>query len=230
MTTDMWLRNLAAFGMQSGLLVVGGYLLAKAFRLDEPRAAFAYWRVLLVACLLLPVCQPWQTVVSQTAAISALTDAVTTPVVKTLPDPNAAATAASPSLERLIAIILGVGVVVRAGWLAIGAWVLARIRRDADVLDPVPDAIASAQALVVRPRGYAFPAGSPARSPSASGAPSSSFRRRLLHSTRRCNTQSPVTNCFTCVVATGSFRCSRRAFEPCSGFILACGGSFGAFS
>jgi hypothetical protein len=26
MTTDMWLRNLAAFGLQSGVLVAGGYL------------------------------------------------------------------------------------------------------------------------------------------------------------------------------------------------------------
>jgi TonB family protein len=148
MTTGMWLRNLAAFGMQSGLLVVGGYLLAKAFRLDEPRAAFAYWRVLLVACLLLPVCQPWQTVANQTAAMSVLAGPVTTPVMKTLPDANPGATAAWPSLERLIVFVLWIGVVVRAGWLAIGAWVLGRIRRDADVLDPVPDAIARAQDLV----------------------------------------------------------------------------------
>ena len=41
MTTEMWLRNLMAFGLQSGLLVTGGYLLAKAFRINEPRAALA---------------------------------------------------------------------------------------------------------------------------------------------------------------------------------------------
>ena len=69
MTTDLWLRNLTAFGFQSGVLVAGGYLLAKALRIDEPRAALAYWRVILVVCLLLPFCQPWHAVMSQAVVI-----------------------------------------------------------------------------------------------------------------------------------------------------------------
>jgi len=61
---------------------------------------------------------------------------------------NVGTASAWPSVERLIAITLWIGIVVRAAWLAIGAWVLGRIRRDADTLDPVPDAIARAQDLV----------------------------------------------------------------------------------
>src|SRR5262245_30944195 len=148
MTTDMWLRNLTAFGLQSGVLVAGGYLLAKAFRIDEPRAALSYWRVLLVACLLLPFCQPWHSVMSQpvvaTVASGAAADAAATTVAHT----DSAAVPAGPSIERLIAIVLWVGIVVRAAWLAIGAWVLGRIRRDADALDPIPEPIARAQDLV----------------------------------------------------------------------------------
>ena len=147
MTTDMWLRNLAAFALQSGALVMGGYLLAKAFRFDEPRVALAYWRLLLVACLLLPFCQPWRSITHHALVATVTTSAPADPAATTVrTDP--AALPASPSMERVIAVVLWVGIVVRAAWLAIGAWVLGRIRRDADRLDPVPEAIARAQDLV----------------------------------------------------------------------------------
>ena len=60
MTADLWPRNLGAFAAQAGLLVLAGGLLARAFRFDEPRASLAYWRTLLLACLVLPLCQPWK--------------------------------------------------------------------------------------------------------------------------------------------------------------------------
>lgn len=148
MTTDMWLRNLTAFGLQSGVLVAGGYLLAKAFRLDEPRAALAYWRVLLVMCLLLPFCQPWHSVTGHAVVATVASDGAADAVATTVAHPDSAAVPAWPSIERLIAIVLWVGMVVRAAWLAIGAWVLGRIRRDADALDPIPPPIARAQDLV----------------------------------------------------------------------------------
>jgi bla regulator protein blaR1 len=148
MTIDMWLRNLTAFALQSGVLVAGGYLLAKAFRIDEPRAALAYWRVLLVACLLLPFCQPWDSVTGPAVVASVTSDAAADAVATTVAHTDSVAVPAWPSIERLIAIVLWVGIAVRAAWLAIGAWVLGRIRRDADALDPIPDPIARAQDLV----------------------------------------------------------------------------------
>jgi bla regulator protein BlaR1 len=143
MTTDMWLRNLGAFGIQSGLLIGAGFVLARVLRIDKPHAALAYWRALLLACLLLPFCQPWHTVASHVTTIAA----ATLPANQTIAvaAPAGAATPAWPSAERLIAIAVAVGVVVRAVWLAIGVWVLGRIRREADALDPVPEAIARAQ-------------------------------------------------------------------------------------
>jgi len=148
MTTEMWLRNLMAFGLQSGLLVTGGYLLAKAFRINEPRAALAYWRVLLVACLLMPFCQPWHAATTQIPVMTATPGPIAGAVVNSLPGGNVGAPADWPSVERLIAIALCIGIAVRAAWLAIGAWMLRRIRRDAATLDPVPDAIVRAQELV----------------------------------------------------------------------------------
>ena len=144
MTTDLWLRNLVAFGLQSGLLVLGGWALAKLFRIDDPRGALTYWRALLVGCLLLPFCQPWYTVTTPSVEIatagsiagSAFRHAVNAPAT---PVP------AWPSLENLIAIALGTGVLVRAVWLSIGACALGRIRREAVALDPIPEAIARAQ-------------------------------------------------------------------------------------
>jgi hypothetical protein len=61
MTASMWLRNLAAFGLQAGVLVLAAAALARAFRIQTPRAALAYWRTLLLVCVLLPFCQPWKT-------------------------------------------------------------------------------------------------------------------------------------------------------------------------
>ena len=148
MTTDMWLRNLAAFGLQSGVLVAGGYLLAKAFRIDQPRAALVYWRVLLAACLLLPFCQPWQSVAGQPVVATVTSGSPAGVPATTVAHTESPATPLRPSIERLIAIVLWVGIVVRGAWLALGAWVLGRIRRDADRLDPVPEPIARAQHLV----------------------------------------------------------------------------------
>ncbi len=148
MTTDMWLRNLIAFGLQSGVLVAGGYLLAKAFRIDEPRAALAYWRALLVACVLLPLCQPWQSVSTQVIATTMTSGSAGDVALTTAGHTDLTSVPSRLSIERLIAIVLWIGIAVRAAWLAIGAWVLGRIRRDAAPLDPIPEPIARAQNLV----------------------------------------------------------------------------------
>ena len=116
MTTDLWLRNLGAFGLQSGVLVAGGCVLAKVFGLDNPRAALAYWRALLAACLLLPFCQPWHEVMITPAVVAALPAAVTDAVAKSLPHANVASEAGWPSVERLIATALWIGWSSRTSW------------------------------------------------------------------------------------------------------------------
>src|SRR4029450_11074112 len=75
MTGEVGLRNLGAFAVQAGLLVLAGAFLARVFRIREPRASLSYWRTLLVVCLLLPVRPPWPV-----AATSSLTWTVAAPV------------------------------------------------------------------------------------------------------------------------------------------------------
>ena len=53
------LDNLAAIAIQAGVLALAGAPLPWLFRIRSPRARLAYWRALLLACLLLPALQPW---------------------------------------------------------------------------------------------------------------------------------------------------------------------------
>jgi bla regulator protein BlaR1 len=147
MTATLWVRNLGAFAIQAGLLIMAGVILARAFRIETPRAALAYWRGLLLTCLLLPFCQPWHTVADAPAGVT--TVASTAEVGSdTKLAPAASATPAWPPVERAVAIALLAGLMVRSCWLAIGAWVLGRIRRDASKLDPLPEPMARAQQRV----------------------------------------------------------------------------------
>ena len=148
MTAAMWLRNLVAFAVQAGVLVLAGSLLARLFRIREPRASLAYWRTLLVVCLLLPLCQPWQTVAAPS------TEGVTTAPVADAPTESVSearvpsAERGSISFERVVLIVLAAGLASRGAWLVIGAWVLGRIRREATPLEPLPEAITRAQERV----------------------------------------------------------------------------------
>lgn len=146
MTAAMWVRNLGAFAIQAGLLITAGVILARVFPIETPRAALAYWRALLLACLLLPFCQPWHAVATAPVVTTVATTAEI--VGDTSLAPAAAATFALPPVERLVAIALWAGLVVRGCWLAVGAWVLGRLRRDASELDPLPEPIARAQERV----------------------------------------------------------------------------------
>jgi bla regulator protein BlaR1 len=143
MTARMVLANIVSFGLQITVLVAAGAALARVFRIDEPRAMLAYWRTLLLACLLLPLCQPWNTVMPPV-----LTTTTVTPVSGAAP-----AGALAPVTPRsvtwptasLVLIALGAGIAARALWLTIGACGLRRLRRDASPLDPLPESVRHAQ-------------------------------------------------------------------------------------
>jgi TonB family protein len=147
MTAEMWLRNLAAFSMQAGLLVLAGGVLARAFRVEEPRASLAYWRTLLLACLALPFCQTWKPARAVAVeAVHVLPDADT--LTRAASGLQAASVWAWPSLDQIVLIVAVGGIAARAVWLALGAWALGRIRREASALDPLPETIRQAQARV----------------------------------------------------------------------------------
>jgi TonB family protein len=148
MTASMWLRNLTAFAMQAGLLVLAGAALARTFRIRAPRAALAYWRALLLACVLLPFCQPWQTMAVAPIEQAALSTRGADGVSVLAAGSQAASSSGWPSTDNLILLVVVAGIVARTLWLALGAFALGRIRREASPLDPLPDTIKLAQQRV----------------------------------------------------------------------------------
>jgi bla regulator protein BlaR1 len=144
MTTRLVLSNIASFGLQVTVLVAAGAALARAFRIDEPRAMLAYWQTLLLACLVLPLCQPWNTVIPPALATPTITATGSAPA-------SAGAVAAVESrsvviwpIADLVLIGLAAGIAARALWLTIGAYGLRRLRRDASPLDPLPESVRNA--------------------------------------------------------------------------------------
>ena len=58
MSTGLIFDNLVAYSLQIGMLVGVAAFIPAVLRLRQPGAKLAYWRILLAACLLLPL-QPW---------------------------------------------------------------------------------------------------------------------------------------------------------------------------
>jgi TonB family protein len=142
MTARLLLANVGAFCLQVGALVSAAAVLARVLRIDEPKAALPYWRTILLACLLLPLCQPWTVTLPQAASLTTIA----------VPAPPATVTiteAVTPSRPwRLVDVVLSVlaaGIGARALWLAMGACSLRRLRREALPLDPLPASVRQAQ-------------------------------------------------------------------------------------
>ena len=57
MRLELWLSNLWFYSLQTGILILVGGFLPWIFRLRAPGILHLYWRLLMVACLLL-VLQP----------------------------------------------------------------------------------------------------------------------------------------------------------------------------
>jgi TonB family protein len=144
MTARLVLSNVASFALQVTVLVAAGAALARAFRIDEPRAMLGYWRALLLACLLLPLLQPWHLAVPPALASPALATASPAEAPAGARVPTASRSAAR-SIGDLVLIGLAAGIAARVLWLAIGAYGLRRLRRDASPLDPLPDSVREAQ-------------------------------------------------------------------------------------
>ena len=141
MTLSLSLPNLVAFVAQVAVIVSAGGLLAWVFGLRAPRVVLAYWQALLLACLLLPVIQPWEETFRTVEPVTVTGTSVV------LMKPSAAATESSaasvtPPSSRSIAfwvfLILGTGVAARGLWLAVGAVRLQWLRRTASPIDPPP--------------------------------------------------------------------------------------------
>jgi periplasmic protein TonB len=151
------LANLGAWSVQAAAVVVAGAWLPTRLRLGVPSARLVVFRVLLVACVALPLAQPWKPA-PPPASLDLTADVVDLdapsggtqaggPVA--LPPPPSVGTrirewVASQPWPAVVVGMLAVGTVLRLAWLALGLVSLARLRRSSLPLDTPSDAIAEA--------------------------------------------------------------------------------------
>ena len=126
--TGASLANLIAYSAQVLIVVATAAFAAGVVRMPMARARVAYWRLIVAACLALPLlAQPADRVVFTTESAGD----VTTPVAvvdtgEVQPEPRVSAAAAVSGL-------LLAGAAARAAWLGIGILALIRLRRRSDV-------------------------------------------------------------------------------------------------
>lgn len=148
MSAGMLLSNITSFALQVAVLVTAGAVLARALRLDEPRAMLAYWRAILLGCLILPLVQPRHVIIPPVlkSAVTVVREGWVVPasdvIVAAAPAPSAWPT------TDVVLMTLVAGAAARALWLTIGAFGLRRLRREAVPLDPVPEAVGRARERV----------------------------------------------------------------------------------
>jgi TonB family protein len=149
MTTSLWLRDIASYALQLAVIVAAGAALWQVLGVRHAAVSYGYWRALLLACLLLPLVQPWHAapapaVASSVALVRAddsgervAGNAAQSAPHRTWPVPL--------SLRALLLAVLAAGAACRGLWLAIGAFGLRRLRRTAQPLEPPPPGIRAAQ-------------------------------------------------------------------------------------
>jgi TonB family protein len=148
--------NLLAWALQVGVVVLVAAPLPRLLGLWSPRARMAYWRAVLVVCLLAPLLQPW---VTRPEAQSAPAPTRIAAVMNVVGGSGTAAGAGSPtpgtapafgarwSLPFGAADVLLAGIVLRLGWLGLGVITVWRLRRAARPLWPRPGSIDRAATL-----------------------------------------------------------------------------------
>jgi len=131
---DTIFRNLIGWSLQVTAVVLVAALAARVLRVDAAAVRHAWWRLVLVACLALPVVQPWRVPVP-TVTVTVENGAA----FRDLDLTRMSGGHRASLLQRLIAqaprwttfvpaVVVG-GLVSRLAWLAIGLARLRRLRR-----------------------------------------------------------------------------------------------------
>ncbi len=132
--TSIPLLNLFAWSLQVTVVVAAAGLIARLLHVDAPGARYAWWRLVLVLCLALPVLQPWQQT-TMTADTLLLADAGAGTPSQGLTGPaSAVPNTSAPSDRRgsaavLVTVTLALGTALRLAWLALGLFRLRRLRQ-----------------------------------------------------------------------------------------------------
>jgi len=134
MTAASFTANLAAYLLQTTLLLAAGLLLPPLFGLRDPQVRLRYWRALLVFALALPFAGLLAG--SKTAAGVSITSQMAEGM-------DLVVTAGSKTFAPwpwVLALLAGV-VLARLAWILTGLVALARLRNRSPVLDPLPLAL-----------------------------------------------------------------------------------------
>ena len=146
--------NLVAWALQAAVVVLVAAPLPRLLGMWSPRARMTYWRVVLVACLLLPLLQTWvvrevvPNVLGPTlsADVVAATGAPAWPVSSFTE--TVSARASRPFLGPIgAAEVLIAGVLLRLAWLGLGVFTVGRLRRSARPMWPRPPSVDRAATL-----------------------------------------------------------------------------------
>jgi TonB family protein len=126
----MTAANFLAYVAQVTLIVLVCAGLPRLLKLRSPGVQYAFWRTLLVICLLLPIVQPWQTheMVFMPAPVGA------PPPLPAAPPTGGASAPSAAAFDWVAAaqFVILLGISARIGWIAIGMTRLRRMRKRAD--------------------------------------------------------------------------------------------------
>ncbi len=146
--------NLVAWALQAAIVVLVAAPLPRLLGMWSPRARMTYWRVVLVACLLLPLLQTW---VVREVVPNVLGPALSADVVAAAGAPawpvssfteTVSARASRPFLGPIgVAEVLIAGVLLRLAWLGLGVFTVGRLRRSARPMWPRPPSVDRAATL-----------------------------------------------------------------------------------
>jgi TonB family protein len=156
------MANLLAWAAQVAAIVAAGLALPVLLRVRSPGAKLVFFRALLIACMALPLLQPWAAVpatapVPVEVQVPAVVSSAVAAQAELPPAQVAGVPPARPApfqslpWQTITIGILVIGIVCRLAWLGLGLLSLMRLRRSSTALDPQPEAVEDA-ALVVGAR------------------------------------------------------------------------------
>ncbi len=124
MSLEMWMSNLWFYSLQTGILILVGGLLPWILRLQTPAILHLYWRLLMVACLLLAL---------QPLAPISVPESVSVPLVEELVATTYPSSGVpggtSAGLYPWLGGLLVTGILFRLIWLGVGFYRLHRLQR-----------------------------------------------------------------------------------------------------
>src|SRR5688572_7677251 len=124
----MTAANAVAYIAQVTIVVAVCAGLPRLLGLRSPGIQYAFWRLVLIVCLLLPILQPWQpATMTFVPALVAPPPAFDTPVAQRAPSPAPAG--ATIDWFAAARIAAAAGIAARLTWLALGMIRLRRMRR-----------------------------------------------------------------------------------------------------